>query len=181
MQLKNDSAKVRAKAAAIKVLVLDVDGVCTDGKLYAQPDGTAVKAFCSHDGVAIKTAMRAALHIAVITGRDDPAVTARFAQLGVEQYYPGFEAKLGPLEKIRQALGLEYDQMAYLGDDWIDLDPMLKVGLPLAVPNARPEVLAVALGVTARPGGEGAVRDAVEFILKSRDPNIRLTDYWMEK
>ncbi len=172
--------KAREAASRVRFLVLDVDGVCTDGKLYYAEDGRAFKAFHSQDGIGIKTARKAGLGIGVITGRDDPAVRARMAQLGVEEYHPGHESKLPVLEEIRARLGLAREDMAYLGDDWIDLDPMRAVGLPLAVANARPEVKAEALHVTAASGGDGAVREAVEFILNARGLGP-LSNFWTER
>lgn len=157
-----------ANAAAVRMLVLDVDGVCTDGKLYMDGDGHAVKCFHAHDGIGIKLALRAGLDIAVITGRDDPGVRARMTKLGVRHYFPDFEAKMPALRLLAEESGLDFARMAYLGDDFIDLDPMEAVGVPMAVANARPEVLRAARHVTALRGGEGAVREAVEWLLHAR-------------
>ena len=95
--LKGDVLK---DAAAVRMLVLDVDGVCTDGKLYMDGEGHAVKCFHAHDGIGIKLALRADLGIAVITGRNDPSVHARMTQLGVRHYFPGFEAKMPALRRL---------------------------------------------------------------------------------
>lgn len=165
-------------AARVRFLVLDVDGVCTDGKLYFDGSGVASKAFYAHDGIGIKTALRAGLGIGIITGRDDPSVRARMTQLGVTEYHPGYEIKLPVLDDIRRRLGLGFDQMAYMGDDWIDLDPLRAVGMPLAVANAVPEVKDEALYVTAAPGGRGAVREAVEFLLNARQDGLKLAELW---
>lgn len=165
-------------AAGVRFLVLDVDGVCTDGKLYVDGGGMALKAFHSRDGIGIKTALRSGLGIGVITGRDDPGVRARMTRLGVTEYHPGHENKLPALEDIRRRLGLTFEQMAYLGDDWIDLDPMRAVGLPLAVADAAAEVQAEARYITAAKGGEGAVREAVEFLLRARADGADLAGLW---
>ena len=158
--------------------MLDVDGVCTDGRLYFDGSGMALKAFHSRDGIGIKTALRAGLGIGIITGRDDPGVRARMTQLGITEYHPGHESKLPALDDIRRRLGLEFDQMAYMGDDWIDLDPMRAVGVPLAVADAAAEVRDAALYVTAARGGRGAVREAVEFLLNARDDGLKLSELW---
>lgn len=164
-------------ARHIRVLVLDVDGVCTDGKLYMNEHGQAQKAFFARDGLAIKTALKAGLGIAVITGRDDPCVRARMDYLGVTEYHAGDSAKLTALERIRANGGLQLSEMAFLGDDWIDLDPMRAVGLPMAVADAAAQVQAEAMYVTAARGGYGAVREAVEFLLAARgDGNP--ADFW---
>lgn len=167
-------------AARVRCLVLDVDGVCTDGKLYFHADGTTVKAFSSQDGLGIKTALKAGLGVGVITGRDDPGVRARMTQLGVTEYHPGHEAKLAALRGIAVRLGLDMSALAYLGDDWIDLDPMRTVGLPMAVANAAAQVKAEALYVTAAAGGAGAVREAVEFLLAARGDGKNPADLWTE-
>ena len=162
------SEEVLLAAAKVRFLVLDVDGVCTDGKLYFQENGHPIKCFNAQDGIGIKTALLSDLGIGIITGRNDPCVLARMSQLGVKDYYAGFEAKLPKLEAIRQKYGLQKEEMAYLGDDWIDLDPMRSVGMPMAVANAVAQVKKEALYVTAARGGEGAVREAVEFLLAAR-------------
>ena len=165
-------------AAKVRFLVLDVDGVCTDGKLYFDRNGVASKAFYARDGIGIKTALRAGLGIGVITGRDDPGARARMTQLGVTEYHPGYESKLPALDDIRRRQGLEFDQMAYMGDDWIDLDPLRAVGMPLAVADAAREVRDEALYVTAARGGQGAVREAVEFLLNARQDGLKLAELW---
>ncbi len=165
-------------AAKVRFLVLDVDGVCTDGKLYFQENGHPLKCFNSQDGIGIKTALRAGIGVGIITGRNDPCVLARMSQLGVKDYYAGFESKLPKLEEIRKKYGLAREEMAYLGDDWIDLDPMRSVGMPMAVANAVAQVKKEALYITAARGGEGAVREAVEFLLAARMDGSNPADLW---
>ena len=165
-------------ASSVRFLVLDVDGVCTDGKLYFQENGHPVKCFNAQDGIGIKTAMRSGLGIGIITGRDDSCVRARMSQLGVTEYHAGFESKLPVLKSIMAAHGLRPEQMAYMGDDWIDLDPMRSVGFPIAVANAVLQVKKESAYVTAARGGEGAVREAIEFILASRKDGTNPADLW---
>lgn len=170
-----------AAAARVLYVVLDVDGVCTDGKLYTTREGDVIKSFHSHDGIAIKTAFKAGLGIGVITGRNDPSVHARMTQLGITDYYAGHDAKLSALLNICARHGLTPAEMAYVGDDWIDLDPMRAVGMPMAVANARVEVKDEALYVTAAAGGEGAVREAIEFLLTAGNEDVNLADLWTVK
>ena len=165
-------------AASVRFLVLDVDGVCTDGKLYFQENGHPVKCFNAQDGIGIKTAMKAGIGIGIITGRHDPCVLARMSQLGVTEFHAGFEAKLPKLEAIRQKYGLKPEEMAYMGDDWIDLDPMRSVGMPIAVANAVAQVKKEARYVTAARGGDGAVREAIEFLLNARLEGKNPADFW---
>ena len=165
-------------AARVRFLVLDVDGVCTDGKLYFQENGHPVKCFNAQDGIGIKTAMLAGIGIGIITGRNDPCVLARMSQLGVTEFHAGFESKLPKLEAIREKYGLKSEEIAYMGDDWIDLDPMRTVGMPIAVANAVAQVKKEALYITAARGGEGAVREAIEFLLAARMDGRNPADYW---
>lgn len=165
-------------AASVRFLVLDVDGVCTDGKLYFQENGHPVKCFNAQDGIGIKTAMMAGIGIGIITGRNDPCVLARMSQLGVTEFHAGFEAKLPKLESIRRKYGLKPEEMAYMGDDWIDLDPMRSVGMPIAVANAVAQVKKEARYITAARGGEGAVREAIEFLLNARLDGKNPADFW---
>ena len=165
-------------AASVRFLVLDVDGVCTDGKLYFQENGHPVKCFNAQDGIGIKTAMLAGIGIGIITGRNDPCVLARMSQLGVTEYHAGFESKLPKLEAIRKKYGLKPEEMAYMGDDWIDLDPMRSVGMPIAVANAVAQVKKEARYITAARGGDGAVREAIEFLLNARLDGKNPADYW---
>ena len=117
-------------------------------------------------------------YIGIITGRNDPCVLARMSQLGVTEFHAGFEAKLPKLEAIRQKYGLKPEEMAYMGDDWIDLDPMRSVGMPIAVANAVAQVKKEARYVTAARGGDGAVREAIEFLLNARLEGKNPADFW---
>ena len=165
-------------AASVRFLVLDVDGVCTDGKLYFQENGHPVKCFNAQDGIGIKTAMLAGIGIGIITGRNDPCVRARMSQLGVTEFYAGFESKLPKLEAIRRKYDLTPEEMAYMGDDWIDLDPMRSVGMPIAVANAVAQVKKEARYITSARGGDGAVREAIEFLLNARLDGKNPADFW---
>jgi len=162
-------------AEDIRALVLDVDGVLTDGGLYYDVNGAVTKRFNVQDGLGVKLAQAAGLEVAVITGLSHAAVEARVRELGISHYHHGKVKKLPLLTKVRDRLGLTFDQMAFLGDDWVDAEAMGAVGLPMAVANAQPEILGMAAWVSEASGGQGAVREAVRFILSAQG---KLDDLW---
>lgn len=159
-------------AQSIKLVLLDVDGVFTDGKLYyaAGPDGSMVetKAFDSQDGIGIRLAHHGGLKTGIISGRNSPAVQDRAVDLGISYIYQGVLKKIPAYEEIRAKAGVSPHEVAFVGDDLTDLAVMKLVGLPMAVENARPEVKEFAPYVTASRGGSGAVREAIEFLLKAQ-------------
>ncbi|MGE4293935.1 MAG: KdsC family phosphatase [Desulfovibrio sp.] len=159
---------LRKRAADVKLLVLDVDGVLTDGGLYYDSEGRVSKRFNVQDGLGVKVAQQAGLHVAVITGLNHGAVESRVRELGISEYHAGHVDKVPLMRGILDRMGLDWREAAYLGDDWVDAAIMRRVGLPMAVPNARPKVLELAAWVAPVPGGHGAVREAVEFILDCR-------------
>ncbi len=169
------------QAPHVKCIVLDVDGVLTDGKLYYDSNGNVSKCFNVQDGLIIKTALQFGMKIAIITGRNDTLMDARVKDLGIADYYPGRHAKLEALEEIRSKYGIDYDEMSFVGDDWIDIDPMQMVGYPIAVANARQEVKAIAQYTTRAKGGEGAVREAIEHIFALQNITTDLlARVWMQ-
>lgn len=164
-------------AKNIKLLVLDVDGVLTDGGLYYGEDGMAMKRFNVQDGFGIKLAQSVGLEIGVITGLNQRPVEKRIVELGIKHYYPGKHQKVPLFEEMCEIVGVLPSEAAFMGDDWIDLGVMQCAGLALSVPNAMPEVIAAADWVSARHGGHGAVREAIGFILKAKG----LTDEAMQQ
>lgn len=160
-----DAMLAAARAKDVALLVLDVDGVMTDGGLYVDGRGDIAKRFHAHDGLGIKAAQMVGLQVAVISGLDSPAVAARIKELGIGEYHPGHHHKIPILKGILERLQFSPQQVAYLGDDWVDAGPMGLVGLPMAVADAQPEILDLALWVSERPGGHGAVREALRFLL----------------
>ncbi len=171
---------VLTAARKVELLIVDVDGVMTDGGLYYDAAGGVIKRFHVHDGLGVALARRCGLKIAVITGQDSPAVAARMRDLKIEDYFPGFIDKRESYATVRERHGLLPEQVAYLGDDWVDLPVICQVGLPLAVADAQPEVKAAALHVTAAKGGHGAVREAICLILHSRRVLDSALAGWME-
>jgi 3-deoxy-D-manno-octulosonate 8-phosphate phosphatase (KDO 8-P phosphatase) len=163
---------VAARARKIRILLMDVDGVLTDGHVYLQsfPDGMALemKAFHSQDGAGLKLARMAGLRTGVITGRESAATTRRAKESDMEFVYQGREEKLAAYEEILRRAGASDAEVAYIGDDLPDLPVLRRVGLAVAVANAVPEVRRAAHFVTERGGGEAGVREAIECILKAQ-------------
>lgn len=168
---------VKERAQKIKLLILDVDGVLTDGGLYYDKDGNVTKRFNVQDGLGIKFAQQAGIELAVITGLNHGAVEKRVTELGITEYYPGQREKLPFYEKLLKDKGLKDEEVAYVGDDWIDVPVMLRVGLPMAVKNAQPEIFGISKWISSRKGGHGAVREAISFIL---DAQGKLNEIWKE-
>ena len=165
-------------AADIRLLVLDVDGVLTDGGLYYDLQNQVIKRFDVQDGLGIKIAQQAGIIIAVITGLISSAVASRMRDLGITDYYAGYLDKRACLEEIREKYDLRWEQMAYLGDDWVDLSVMDMVGLPLAVANAQPEVKSIANYITTAKGGQGAVREVVRHLLIAQGKYNAVLSAW---
>ena len=161
-----------ARARRVKLLLFDVDGVLTDGRVYLQswPDGTAqeLKAFHSQDGAGLKLAREAGLRTGLITGRDSAATTRRAREVGMDFVSQKQPIKIPAYEEILREAKLSDAEVAYMGDDLPDLPLLRRAGLAMAVANAVPEVKRVAHFVTRRRGGEGAVREAIEAILRAR-------------
>ena len=165
----NVSPGVRVRAANTKMLLMDVDGVLTNGKLYHFPDeeGNMIetKGFDSQDGIALQWMQWKGLRTGVISGRESLATMERARQTKINYVYQGHLEKVPVLEEILEKSGLQPDEVAYMGDDLTDLVVMRRVGFAIAVANARPEVKREAHYITERSGGEGAVREVVELIL----------------
>ncbi len=167
--MTND-AQLRARA--IRVLLFDVDGVLTNGDITLVPGadgkGTEVKSFSAHDGMGIAIAHVAGLKIGWVTKRQSRVVELRAGDLKIDHLYQGQHYKVQALEKIVAEEGCALREIAYVGDDVIDLPVMRLVGLAIATANARPQVKAAAHWVTPLPGGSGAGRDAIDFILSAK-------------
>lgn len=159
---------MKAKMAAIKLLILDVDGVLTDGKIWLSPTGEEHKNFHIHDGLGIKLLQQAGIPVAIITGRKSTALDARMRELNITHYYAGCADKRSAFQELLAALHLKPEETAYVGDDLPDLPVMQCVGLPIAVVNAVPEIKKIAQWITTKAGGEGAVREVCDSILASR-------------
>jgi 3-deoxy-D-manno-octulosonate 8-phosphate phosphatase (KDO 8-P phosphatase) len=168
---------IQARAARVRLVLMDVDGVMTDGRLYnlPTPDGQVfeTKGFDSQDGIALHWLNWKGIQAGVISGRISRAVEERARQCHFAHIYQGHIEKIPVLEEILAKSGLAGDQVAYIGDDLTDVVVMRRVGLAIATANARPEVKRIAHFVTGSAGGNGAVREAVELILRAQG-------YWAE-
>ena len=171
---------VMVLASKIRLLVLDVDGVLTDGGLYYDADGLVMKRFNVQDGFGIKLAQSVGLEIGVITGLDQKPVAKRIRELGIVHYYPGNHKKLPHFLEICEKAGVSPSEAAFMGDDWIDLAVMREAGLAMCVPDAQPEVLDAADWISTRLGGHGAVREAISFIMQARGLTEDALKQWAE-
>jgi 3-deoxy-D-manno-octulosonate 8-phosphate phosphatase (KDO 8-P phosphatase) len=160
------SPDLRRRAKEIRLLVMDVDGVLTDGTIVCGPDGQEWKAFHVQDGFAIAAGQRAGLKMAFISGRTSGAVARRAAELGVAEVHQGTRDKVATYEGLMRRHNLPDAAAAFIGDDLVDLALLGRVGLAVAVADAAPEVRAAVHYVTAAPGGRGAVREVVRLILE---------------
>jgi 3-deoxy-D-manno-octulosonate 8-phosphate phosphatase (KDO 8-P phosphatase) len=166
------SSALKKRAAQIKILLMDVDGTMTDGgvTLLSQPDGTALelKTFDAHDGQGLTLAHTAGIRTGCITGRESPALLRRAQEMKMEFIYMKQPTKIPAYEEILQKVGVPESAVAYVGDDLPDLPVMRRVGLAVAVGDAAPEVKKAAHFITKSVAGHGAIRDAIELILKSK-------------
>ncbi|HKT71467.1 MAG TPA: HAD-IIIA family hydrolase [Steroidobacteraceae bacterium] len=156
-------------AAVVQLLVLDVDGVLTDGRLHFGPSGEALKVFHVRDGHGIKQLAEARIGVAVISGRRSRMVTARCRELGIAHVLQGRQDKLVAFEEVRARLKIPASACACIGDDVPDVPLMQAVGLAFAVADAHPDARRVAHVVTALPGGGGAVREVCDYLLAARN------------
>ncbi|MBC8016762.1 MAG: HAD-IIIA family hydrolase [Sporomusaceae bacterium] len=157
---------IEKRGQKIKLLVLDVDGVLTSGQIIFGPEGELMKKFHAQDGLGITLAHKAGLKIAIITGRESQMVKLRSAELSITDIYQGSMNKMKALSELMAKYNLTHEQIAYVGDDLNDLPVMIRVGLPCAVANAASEVKQHAQLITKQAGGNGAVREVIEYILK---------------
>jgi 3-deoxy-D-manno-octulosonate 8-phosphate phosphatase (KDO 8-P phosphatase) len=156
------------RAKAIELVVFDVDGVLTDGSLYLGDDGQEYKAFNSRDGHGMTMLRQSGVAMAVITGRQSEVVRIRMESLGVEHVYQGQRDKRPAYAALRDACGLSDRQIAFVGDDVVDLPVMRQVGLAIAVADAHPMVIAHSHWQTLAPGGRGAAREVCEALLDAQ-------------
>ena len=169
-----------ARAARIKLMIFDVDGVLTDGSLHFGPDGEMMKTFNVHDGLGIKLLQESGVQTAIISARRS-AITARRAQdLGFTHVHQGGHDKLTPFRELLALTGLTEEQCGYIGDDVVDAPLLKRVGFAVSVPNGRPEAQALSHLVTQAGGGKGAVREICEFLLRAQDNYERVMAPFLE-
>jgi len=153
----------------IELLLLDVDGVLTDGRIIYSNDGQETKAFDVKDGHGLKLMQRAGIRVGIITGRQSQIVVQRAEELGVTYLYQGCRDKLEPYMEILEKSGLTDEQVAYVGDDVVDLPVLTRVGFAATVSDAVEDVKPYVHYIAERPGGRGAVREICDLILKQSD------------
>ncbi|EDP74545.1 HAD-IIIA family hydrolase [Hydrogenivirga sp. 128-5-R1-1] len=156
---------LRSRVKRLKLLLLDVDGVFTDGRLFYTEEGERVKVFNVHDGLGIKLLQRAGIMTGVISGRESEALRNRLSELGIDEVFMGRTQKEDILKDIAGRHGLSLEEVGFVGDDLVDIPVLKRVGFPVAVRNAPDVVKEHAVYVTLREGGNGAVREVCDLIL----------------
>jgi 3-deoxy-D-manno-octulosonate 8-phosphate phosphatase (KDO 8-P phosphatase) len=162
------SGAVAERARSVQLLVLDVDGVLTDGRIYLTERGEELKVFDVRDGSGIVAVRAAGIHVAIISGRRAAAVDRRARELGIDSVKQGVPDKGAEIDALIAALGVDSAQVACVGDDTVDLPMFARCGLSVAVADAHDDVIARADWVTKRPGGRGAVREVCDLLLSAR-------------
>lgn len=152
----------------IKLLILDVDGVLTNGQVYICDCGHEIKGFSTQDGIGLKLLLANGVDIAIISGRKSPATKKRLRDLNIKHVYLGAADKVAVFNKLKNKLSIENNNIAYIGDDLPDLLVMQQVGFSIAVDNAVDAIKDIAHHITIRKGGDGAVREACDLILNSK-------------
>lgn len=165
----SNQEKVQQKAKKIKLMVFDIDGVMTDGKLFFSAEGDSLKAFNATDGLGIKMLLQFDINVAIITGRKSDIVTQRAKELGIEIVFQGQKFKKQALEQCQQQLNLQTNEIGYMGDDINDIPVMQVVELAVAPANAFDDVKHHADYICQRSGGDGAVREICNLILKAQN------------
>ncbi|MCM2251187.1 MAG: phenylphosphate carboxylase subunit delta [Ramlibacter sp.] len=157
------------KAKDIKLVILDVDGVMTDGRIVIDDNGVESRNFDIKDGMGVIVMIMSGIEVAIITSKKSGAVRHRAEELKIKRFYEGIRKKTEPYEEMLKELNITDAQVAYVGDDLVDLSMMKRVGLPIAVGDAVEDVKRCAAYVTRARGGHGAVREVAELILQSQD------------
>ncbi|MBI4746588.1 MAG: 3-deoxy-manno-octulosonate-8-phosphatase KdsC [Deltaproteobacteria bacterium] len=167
-KVKATKVEAEKKAKAIRLLLLDVDGVMTDGRVVFADSGEEVKAFDVKDGHGIRMLMRSGVGVALLTGRESRVVLHRARDLGIDMVYQGAKDKLPVFERILSEKGFKGEEVCYVGDDLVDMPVMRRSGLAISVADAGEELKISVDYVTSMPGGRGAVREVCELILKAQ-------------
>ena len=161
--------EVMEQAKKIRLVIFDVDGVLTDGKLYIDHKGHEFKCFHVRDGHGMKMLRQSGVEVAVISGRCSESVEMRMKDLGIDHVYQGQEDKVAALEELCARLSVTHEQVAHVGDDLLDLPVMQRVGLSIAVNDANFAVRERARWVTENNGGDGAVREVCDFLMRAQN------------
>ena len=173
--------ELRERAAKVRLLILDVDGVLTDGTLYYGADGETLKAFHVRDGLGIKLLAQEHIAVAVITAKSGGPLSRRLRDLDIEHVHMGREDKRAALDDLLSTIGCGLDETAYVGDDLVDLPVMRVVGLPITVADGHAMAKAAAAWVTQRGGGRGAVREIADALLDARGRSEAAAAAYLER
>ena len=168
MVAENLDEELKRRIAPLRLMIFDVDGVLTDGRVIYLDNGIEMKEFDAQDGHGIKLLQRAGIEVALISGRYCAAVEHRAAGLGISRVYQGIKVKLEAYELLLSETGLQEHETGYMGDDLIDIPVMRRAGFAAAVPNGVPHIVPYAHYVTKASGGRGAAREICEMILKGK-------------
>jgi 3-deoxy-D-manno-octulosonate 8-phosphate phosphatase (KDO 8-P phosphatase) len=166
---KKSNAVIQSRSKKIKLLLLDVDGVLTDGRIILDSRGNELKAFHVRDGLGIKLAQRTGIMVGIITGRRSDVVELRARELGIQEVHQGALEKITVYDALLEKYQLRDDEVAYMGDDIVDLDIFHRVGIAVAVADSDPAIKSHVDLVTKTSGGRGAVREFINILLKKRD------------
>jgi 3-deoxy-D-manno-octulosonate 8-phosphate phosphatase (KDO 8-P phosphatase) len=165
--MKPPTGELKSRLKQIRLLLLDVDGVLTDGSIIYTDTGQEIKRFHTRDGLGLKLAMEAGIQVGIVTGRRGPALMHRCRNLGIDLVFDGIDDKGTALEHISGQLDIPKSQIAFVGDDLPDLPIMRRVGVAVAVADACPEIRQAAHMVTSASGGSGAVREVCQVLLQA--------------
>ncbi|MGR9000176.1 MAG: 3-deoxy-manno-octulosonate-8-phosphatase KdsC [Gammaproteobacteria bacterium] len=180
MTEKEQMQAIVEKAKKLKLLILDVDGVLTDGKLFFDNQGNEYKSFHARDGHGIKLLRQTGVEVAVISGRKSNSVALRMKNLGIEYVYQGHENKQAAFDELIEKTGITPEQAAHVGDDLLDLPLMMRVGLAIAVNDANFAVKQRAHWCTTLPGGHGAVREVCDLIMQAQGHFDDVVNYYLK-
>ena len=164
-----DQKLLLKRARAVRLLILDVDGVMTDGRIVYTSSGEQVQAFHVHDGLGLKLLTKGGVDLAIISSRSSKALALRCRELGIASVFQGVSDKIEVYKKLKCDMEIDDSEVGYIGDDWVDIPLLKRVGFPVAVRNAAEPLADYAVYVTSRSGGFGAVREVCELILKAKD------------
>ena len=168
------------RAKGLKLFLLDVDGVLTDGTITYTHEGNEIKSFHTRDGLGIRLLMESGVEVGLITARESEAVNRRVQDLGIQYVFQKAKDKLEIFENLLKKLDLKPSEVGYMGDDWLDLPLLVRVGFAATVEDAVPEVLQVAHYVAKRKGGRGAVREVCDLILEANETKTALLEKYLK-
>lgn len=174
-----DPEPLLARARPIRLLLLDVDGVLTDGRVVYTSGREQVQGFHVHDGLGLKLLIQAGIDIAILSSRRSEALSLRAEELGIERVLQGQKAKLPVYERLLHEMDLEDREVAYVGDDWLDLPVLVRVGLSVVVADTPPPMEDYAHYVTRHPPGRGAVREVCDLLLKAQGQWTKLLKHYL--